>query len=82
MTLFSDRGTPDGYHNMHGYSGHTFKWTKPDGSFVYVQIHCKTDQGNRTFNNEEAAQMSAEAGVPETIVAGIWLVGCTSWLGC
>ncbi len=21
MRLFSDRGTPDGYHDMHGYSG-------------------------------------------------------------
>lgn len=59
MHLFSDRGTPYSYRHMNGYSGHTMKFTKPDGSFVYVQIHLKTDQGNKTFTNAEAAQMSA-----------------------
>ncbi|KUI64599.1 Catalase [Cytospora mali] len=60
MHLFSDRGTPYSYRHMNGYSGHTMKFTKPDGSFVYVQIHCKTDQGNKTFNGEEAKKMEAE----------------------
>ncbi|KAK3938387.1 catalase-like domain-containing protein [Diplogelasinospora grovesii] len=59
MTLFSDRGTPYSYRNMNGYSGHAFKFTKPDGSFVYVQTHVKTDQGIKTFTNEEAVRMSA-----------------------
>jgi len=45
MILFSDRGTPDGYHNMHGYSGHTFKLVKADGTFVYTQIHLIADGG-------------------------------------
>jgi catalase len=45
MILFSDRGTPDGYHNMHAYSGHTFKLCKEDGSFVYTQIHVRADDG-------------------------------------
>lgn len=45
MILFSDRGIPDGYHNMHGYSGHTFKLVKDDGSWVYTQIHCIADGG-------------------------------------
>ncbi|TDZ37126.1 Catalase [Colletotrichum spinosum] len=60
MHLFSDRGTPYSYRHMNGYSGHTHKWTKPDGSFVYVQIHLKTDQGNKTFTNEEAAKLASE----------------------
>ncbi|EEH38992.2 catalase [Paracoccidioides lutzii Pb01] len=60
MHLFSDRGTPYSYRHMNGYSGHTYKWTKPDGTFNYVQIHCKTDQGNKTFNNEEATKMAAD----------------------
>ncbi|CAG8890750.1 unnamed protein product [Penicillium egyptiacum] len=60
MHLFSDRGTPYSYRHMNGYSGHTYKWTKPDGTFNYVQIHCKTDQGNKTFTNDEAAKLSAE----------------------
>ncbi|CAG7917085.1 unnamed protein product [Penicillium olsonii] len=60
MHLFSDRGTPYSYRHMNGYSGHTYKWIKPDGTFNYVQIHCKTDQGNKTLNNDEAAKLSAE----------------------
>ncbi|KIY44913.1 catalase [Fistulina hepatica ATCC 64428] len=60
MTLFSDRGTPDGYHNMHGYSGHTFKWLKDDGSFVYTQVHARADQGWKTLNNAEAGRLAGD----------------------
>ncbi|TVY50813.1 Catalase [Lachnellula cervina] len=60
MHLFSDRGTPYSYRHMNGYSGHTQKFTKADGTFVYVQIHLKTDQGSKTFTNEEAGKMAAE----------------------
>lgn len=45
MILFSDRGTPDGYYAQHGYSGHTFKWVKDDGTFVYTQVHLRADGG-------------------------------------
>ena len=60
MHLFSDRGTPYSYRHMNGYSGHTYKWIKPDGTFNYVQIHCKTDQGSKTLNNSEAGRLSGE----------------------
>jgi catalase len=58
MHLFSDRGTPYSYRHMNGYSGHTYKWTKPDGTFNYVQIHCKTDQGSKTLTNSEAGELA------------------------
>lgn len=51
MILFSDRGTPDGYYKQHGYSGHTFKWCKDDGSFTYVQVHCRADGGFKVSPN-------------------------------
>lgn len=60
MHLFSDRGTPYSYRHMNGYSGHTMKFTKPDGSFVYVQVHLKTDQGSKTLTNDEAGRVAAE----------------------
>ncbi|KAH8737693.1 catalase [Ilyonectria robusta] len=60
MQLFSDRGTPYSYRFMNGYSGHTHKWTKPDGSFVYTQVHLKTDQGIKTFTDAEAGKMASE----------------------
>jgi catalase len=50
MILFSDRGTPDGYHNMHGYSGHTFKFVREDGEWVYVQIHVRADRGYKVLS--------------------------------
>ncbi|KAF8634071.1 hypothetical protein AX17_004333 [Amanita inopinata Kibby_2008] len=60
MILFSDRGTPDGYHNEHGYSGHTFKWFKEDGSFVYVQTHVRADKGFKTLDNATATRLAGE----------------------
>lgn len=60
MTLFSDRGTPRSWREMHGYSGHTFKWVKEDGSFVYVQIHIKSDLGFQVLTNDEAAKVAGE----------------------
>ncbi|KAH7890381.1 catalase-like domain-containing protein [Phlebopus sp. FC_14] len=76
MILFSDRGTPDGYHNMHGYSGHTFKLVKDDGSFVYTQIHLIADGGFKTFDDATAGQLAGsnpDYGIQslfETIEAG------------
>jgi catalase len=60
MVLFSDRGTPASYRHMHGYSGHTHKFTKPDGSFVYVQTHFRSNQGVKSLTNEEASKLSSE----------------------
>ncbi|KAH9991973.1 catalase [Russula compacta] len=60
LILFSDRGTPNGYHNMHGYSGHTFKFVRDDGEWVYVQIHVRADSGFKTLDNDTALRLSAE----------------------
>jgi catalase len=60
MILFSYRGTPDGYHQMHGYSGHTFKLCKDDGSFVYTQIHVRADGGFKTLDNATASRLTGE----------------------
>jgi len=56
LILFSDRGTPDGYHNMHGYSGHTFKFVRDDGDWVYVQIHLRADGGFKVIPSRFGAQ--------------------------
>jgi len=61
MILFSDRGTPDGYHNMHGYSGHTFKWLKDDGSFVYTQVHLRADKGFKVYMLELSLSWSSKS---------------------
>ncbi|GEQ69493.1 hypothetical protein JCM33374_g3165 [Metschnikowia sp. JCM 33374] len=58
MVLFSDRGTPRSYREMHGYSGHTYKWSNKNGEWHYVQVHLKSDQGFHTLTNEEAGALA------------------------
>ncbi|KAH9913832.1 catalase [Fomitopsis serialis] len=60
MILFSDRGHPDGFHNMHGYSGHTYKFVNKDGSFHYVQIHVRKDGGAKELTEPEAGRIGGE----------------------
>jgi len=61
MHLFSDRGMPATLRNMDGFSGHTYKFTKSDGSFKYVKIHFKTDQGNKTLTEAEGKELAGKA---------------------
>ncbi|KAJ1920792.1 catalase A [Mycoemilia scoparia] len=56
--LFSDRGTPDGYRHMHGYSSHTLTLVSEDGSYRYVKWHFRTDQGVKNFTAEEADKIA------------------------
>ncbi|KAI0261222.1 catalase [Gloeopeniophorella convolvens] len=60
LILFSDRGTPNGFHRMHGYSGHTYKFVRQDGEWVYVQIHVRADGGFHTLDNETAGKLAGE----------------------
>ncbi|KAI8647389.1 catalase [Parasitella parasitica] len=56
--LFSNRGTPDGYRYLNGYSSHTLKLVAEDGSFKYVKWHFKTDQGIRNLKADQAGQIA------------------------
>ncbi|KAA1477789.1 catalase [Dentipellis sp. KUC8613] len=60
MILFSDRGTPDGYHNQHGYSGHTYKFVNAQGDWVYTQIHVRADGGFKTLDNDTAGKLGGD----------------------
>ena len=60
MILFSDRGTPDGYHNMHGYSGHTLKFVTAEGKYTYVHIHFRKQGGFKTLDNATATRIGGE----------------------
>jgi len=53
--LFGDRGIPDGYRHMNGYSSHTFKWVNNEGKAHWVKFHFKTESGVKNFTTEEAA---------------------------
>ena len=60
MILFSDRGTPKSVRHVNGYSGHTYKLTKPDGTFHYVKFHFKSNQGNDTLTDAQAKRLAGE----------------------
>ncbi|KAJ5337322.1 uncharacterized protein N7506_005344 [Penicillium brevicompactum] len=60
LVLFSDRGTPRSVRYMNSYSGHTYRFTKPDGTFKYAKIHVKSEQGIENFDREEATRLAGE----------------------
>ncbi|KAF7356678.1 Catalase domain-containing protein [Mycena venus] len=60
MILFSNRGTPKSWAQMHGWSGHTYKWVTADGNWHYVQLKITSQQGIENFNATEAKATAAE----------------------
>ena len=42
---------------MNGYSSHTFVWVNAKGERFFVKKHFKTDQGNKTYTGDEAAEL-------------------------
>src|SRR5689334_8001932 len=58
--LFSDRGTPDGYRHMHGFSSHTFSLINAQNERVWVKFHLLTEQGIKNLTREEATRLAGE----------------------
>jgi catalase len=58
--LFSDRGTPDGYRHMDGFSSHTFSLINARNELFYVKWHFKTKQGVKNFTREGADDMRGQ----------------------
>ncbi|KAK5065337.1 hypothetical protein LTR84_001175 [Exophiala bonariae] len=61
MQLFGSRGVPASLRNVNGFGNHTFKFGKPeDGTFKYVKIHFKPDDGIKTLTQEDAVRLAGE----------------------
>jgi catalase len=58
--LFSDRGTPNGYRHMDGFSSHTFSLINAKNELFYVKWHFKTKQAIKNFTREEAGDMAGK----------------------
>src|SRR5580700_8368026 len=43
--LMGDRGIPNSWRHMNGYSSHTYVWANAKGQKFWVKYHFKTDQG-------------------------------------
>ncbi|EON97376.1 putative catalase protein [Phaeoacremonium minimum UCRPA7] len=68
-TMFWE-GTPKSVRHVNGYSGHTYKLTKADGSFHYIKLHFKADQGNDTLTDAEATKLAGED--PDNHTEDLW----------
>jgi catalase len=58
--LFSDRGTPDGYRHMHGYSSHTLKFVNKNGEVYFVKIHIRNESGVKNLSSSDADKLKSE----------------------
>jgi len=57
-TLFSSRGTPDGYRHMHGFGSHTYSLVNDAGERFWVKWHIKTLQGVKNLSAAEATRLA------------------------
>ena len=57
-TLFSNRGTPDGYRHMNGYSSHTYSFINANNERFWVKFHLKTAQGIKNLSADEATRLA------------------------
>jgi catalase len=58
--LMSDRGTPDGYRHIHGFSSHTFRWVNKSGEAFWVKLHFRTKSGIKNFTAKEALDLTVD----------------------
>jgi catalase len=54
--LFSDRGLPRNYRQMHGFGSHTYSLINARGERVWVKFHFKSLQGVVNISEAESAQ--------------------------
>jgi catalase len=59
-TLFSNRGTPDGYRHMNGYGSHTYSFINDQNERFWVKFHLKTLQGIKNLSADEAGKLAGE----------------------
>lgn len=55
----SDRGIPNGFRHMHGFSSHAYSMINKEGVRHWVKYHFLTQQGIEYLTNEEANKINA-----------------------
>lgn len=56
----SERGIPDGFRHMHGYSSHTFRWINKQGEAYWVKLHFRTKSGIKNLTAEKASELQVD----------------------
>lgn len=57
---FSERGIPESYRFMDGYSCHAFSFINSENVRVWIKLHFKSEQGIKCLTNEEAIKSAGE----------------------
>jgi catalase len=57
--LFSDRGIPASYRQLHGFGSHTYSLINAQGERFWCKFHFKSKQGVKNLTDEEAGAMIA-----------------------
>jgi catalase len=60
--LMGDRGIPQTWRHMNGYSSHTYMWVNAQGEKFWVKYHFKTDQGIKCLTQKEADYLAGVDG--------------------
>jgi catalase len=60
--LMGDRGIPNSWRHMNGYSSHTYSWINASDEIFWVKYHFITDQGIEFLTQEEADRLAGEDG--------------------
>ena len=63
--LFSDRGTPRTYRNMHGFGSHTFKWVNADGQGGVGEVPLQ-DRGRHRRTSPPRRRRASPERIPIT----------------
>jgi catalase len=79
--LMSDRGIPQSYRHIDGFSSHTLSLWNDKGERVWVKFHFKTNQGIETLTQEETAGLPAH-GAQQDLVESINKGDYPSWRVC
>jgi catalase len=58
--LFSDRGLPKSYRQMHGFGSHTYSFINAKNERFWVKFHFKSMQGIANLTNTEAGHIVAD----------------------
>jgi catalase len=55
--LFSDRGLPKNYRQIHGFGSHTYSFINAQGERFWVKFHFKSLQGITYYSDQEGAEV-------------------------
>jgi catalase len=82
--LFGDRGLPQNYRQINGYSSHTYSLINAQGERFWVKFHFKSMQGIAFWTNDEAQKVVGQdrESAQRDLFSSIERGDCPKWRVC